>query len=110
MVAALVPLVHDLAVELHPQAAHQRLTPLFLAHLGAVGPKPLDVVDMAAMHAAALEELAPVQRRVRVADLDEPTRKLQQRPTVVAEPPVDPADLVVLAVGVVVAALSAVAL
>ena len=56
---------------------------------------------------AILEKLAPVQVGMSFAELDQPARELQQLDAALVQLPIEPADLVVLAVGVVVAVLGA---
>src|SRR5689334_9165490 len=107
MFPALIPFVHELAVEQHAQAAYARLAPLLVAHLVAVRAIPLDIKDLAALDTAALEKLAAVQGGVVVANLDQPARPFEQLALGLAAPPVDPAQLVILAVAVVVAVLGA---
>ena len=79
--------------------------PLLLGHLLAVGAVPGEVADVRAVDAAALEELAPVQDRVRLAIRDQPPREVEQLLLALVEVPVVPRHLIVLAVGVVVAVL-----
>src|SRR5205807_826792 len=91
--------------------------PLFGSHLAAIGPQPGDVALGVAVHralrrgagidAAVLEEFAAVKVGVLATQLYQFTRALEQRFGVVIELPVDPTDLVVLGVGVVVAGLRA---
>ena len=65
------------------------------------------VGDVGAVDRAALEELRPAEGGVGSADAHEAAREVEQRPLFGAEPPVEPRQLVVLAVRVVVAALRA---
>ena len=70
----------------------------------AVGPEPRDVGRVRAER-LAVEEVAAPEHRMRAPEGDQPLREREQRAVLVL--PVEPRDLVVLAVGVVVAALRA---
>src|SRR4030095_15568508 len=76
-------------------------------HLAAIGREPGDVLDRAFANALPLKEAAAVQDRWTAAHLDDVFRKAEQILLLGRPLPVEPADLVVLAVGVVVTALSA---
>src|SRR5690606_4230761 len=72
-----------------------------------VGPKPRDVLELRAPQAATLEEVAAPEDGVRLTQACQSAGELEQVPVAPTELPVHPADLVVLAVGVVVAPLRA---
>ena len=101
-----VDLVGRLAVEQHPYGAVLRVAPVLLGHLVAVGADPSHILLVARLGLAA-EEVAPAQNGVRPDDRDELGGEVTERLAPLVDVPVDPADLVVLAVGVVVAELRA---
>ena len=102
---ALVHFLDRAARQLHPERAHESRLPRRIVHLTAVGREPCDVLRAA--NAPAVEIFAPAQRRLRAAETHQLADELEQRAPVGVEVPVDPGDLVVLAVRVVVAALRA---
>ena len=99
--AAFVDLFDRAARQQHAEAADEVGVPRLVGHLAAVGREPRDV--LAAADAAALEILPTAQRRLRQAEVHQLARELEERCWSSVEVPVDPGDLVVLAVRVVVA-------
>src|SRR5205823_5052840 len=67
--------------------------------------EPGQILDIRAGQEQALEVAAPAQHRVVAAKRDHSTRELQQRALLLVQVPVEPAELVVLTVPVVVAVL-----
>ena len=105
---ALVRLGHDLgAVQERPDRRCVTALPVLARHRAAVGPEPPDVGSARVLLLEPRQERRPPEDRVRSPQLDEPLREGMKRSGPVVEVPVEPADLVVLAVGVVVAALGA---
>ena len=70
-------------------------------HLGPVELEPRQVLDIRTGR-KTLEEAPPMQHRMLLAEGDQPARELEQVTLLVVQIPIEPADLVVLAVGVVV--------
>ncbi len=103
--AAFVHVVQAVAVQEDPHALRLGVVPVLVAQFCPVEAQPHDVAHVLAADGAATEELAAVQRRVGFAQPDDLLRERQQ--VLVEVRPVVPADLVVLAVGVVVPALRA---
>ncbi|MNG22992.1 hypothetical protein D3C84_1075440 [compost metagenome] len=79
--------------------------PLFHTHFLATRLQPTDVLDAQAFVILAGEETISPQQWVAVAQLDEVADKLLQLAALFTHIPVYPADLAVLAVGIVAAAL-----
>src|SRR5207247_7141702 len=79
--------------------------PGFVGHLAAVGRQPHQILDAA--DAAALKVLSPPKNRLREPKPDEPPDEFEQVVVLVEETPVDPGQLVILAVRVVVPTLAA---
>src|SRR5262249_8155965 len=102
--ATLVALVGRPAVEQHAEHVAVRLVPVGGRHLRAVGPEPRDVLD-ALRHRRAAEEATTAGDRGGAPERADLARELEQLAPRAVEAPVDPARLVVLAVGVVVARL-----
>jgi hypothetical protein len=105
--APLVALIHDVAVQQQADAADQAVRPLLVVHLQAIRAVPLDVLDLVAPDGPSLEEGAAMEDRVLLAQRDQPLGEAEQLALVPIEIPVEPADRVILAVGVVVPALGA---
>src|SRR5690606_8553912 len=91
------------------ERARRGAVPGLLGHERARGLEPRDVAQLAlpAVARVAREEATTAQRGLGAAQGDEATRELEQAPPGLVELPVDPRDLVVLAVAVVVAMLGA---
>src|SRR4029078_6690329 len=87
------------------ERAGEALLPVLVRHLKAVGAEPGDVARLGAVHGPGPEPHAAAEDRVLAAQTDESDRPVQE--ILVHRSPVVPGDLVVLAVGVVVAALGA---
>ena len=92
-----------LAVEEHADGSCIAVLPVVVRHRLTVRPEPGEVLDVADL--AALEPSAPAERRVVAAERGDAPRPLEQ--ILVDGAPVEPRDLVVLAVRVVVPLLRA---
>src|SRR5882762_2149136 len=93
-----------LAVEKDAEGFGEALSPVAFGHLGAVGLEPADV-GLGPADGAALEPAAAPERGVRASQTDEAAGELLK--ALIGVLPIEPGDLVVLAVRVVVAALRA---
>src|SRR5207248_4834733 len=79
---------------------------IVLGHFVATGIEPHHVFDLASANAPALEEFGTPKNRMLVPELNQPPDKLGEcLLLLVSFLPIKPADLVVLAIGVVVAVL-----
>ncbi|GAC1642552.1 MAG: hypothetical protein NVS4B8_11830 [Herpetosiphon sp.] len=67
---ACIPLVHNDTVQQHAEAAYRPTLPFVIRHFLAIGAIPLEVAYLEAMNAAALEEVAPMEYRVLLTELD----------------------------------------
>src|SRR5581483_1403243 len=92
-----------LAVEEHADDLGEGVAPVVVGHLLAVGAEPADVGEATAPDGPPLEEPAAAEHRVLAPQSNEPAGELEEAPVGVV--PVVPGELVVLAVGVVVALL-----
>ena len=95
------------AIHQHAQAAALAVFPLLGSHLVAIRRQPGDVLHTDVFVVVAHQEAPTPQDRVRQAQLDQALDELEQGLAVIVQVPVDPADFAVLAIGVVVAVLSA---
>ena len=96
-----------LAVEEDAEDVGGGLLPVALGHAPAVGAEPPDVGQARALALAPGQELAAAEDRVGLAQLDQALGELEVLALALAQPPLEPGDLVVLAPGVVVAVLGA---
>ena len=99
--------VHGVAADHHAEAERKAGVPVFLGHLGAIDVEPHDILHAGAADAPALEKFRPAEDRVLAPELDQPRGKLAQLLLPLRELPVEPGDLVILAVGIVIAVLRA---
>ncbi len=106
-VARLVGVVDAAPREEDHQAVRPRARPVVGRGLLAVGAEPEHVAQLGPVDRPAPEEIRAVQGRVLAAEAEQLARELPQRVPLAIEVPVDPADLVVLTVRVVVPALRA---
>src|SRR5206468_2445765 len=86
-------------------AAGERFAPFIIRHFVPVWSQPGNVFDRGTSNRAALKKTAPVETRMSSADCDQALHILDQVAIILLEPPVNPAQLVVLAIRVVVATL-----
>src|SRR5687767_1573624 len=94
-------------VEQHAEAAHVRVLPVLLAHLVAGGVDPGHVLDAELLIVVPGHKARTPEDRVALAKPDQLLDEADQALCAVVVHPAQPGDLVVLAVGVVVAALAA---
>src|SRR6266498_4492599 len=100
--SALVHVVHRFPAEAEGEDAQRGLPPLGLCHLATVGAVPRQILHVGRAQGPPLEKLAPVKFGVRAPELDQLAGEVEEAPGPIVESPVEPARLVVLAVGVVI--------
>ena len=105
--AALVNLGDGVTHEHHAEGTHGGRVPPGVGHFLARRVEPQNVGGRSPAGGMTPEEGAPAQHRMRSSQMDELPYKGQQRLLLGGQVPVEPADLVVLAVGVVVATMGA---
>src|SRR5271166_6482343 len=101
--------VHEpgLAAEPHRERLRLRVSPVRFRHLCTVRAQPDDVLDLGAGDGLAEEEPVAVENNMCAPKQDELADEGEQRRSFVTHAlPVEPADFVILAVGVAVAALA----
>src|SRR6266478_1995667 len=96
---------HRVAVDERAERLCVSHAPIARDHLGAVGPEPFEIFQLTGFRGTAAEPSPAPENRMLAPDLDQPPRELDQRRVRVL--PIDPRNWIVLAVGVVVAALCA---
>src|SRR5262245_53840470 len=101
----LVDLVDQIAGKTDAEPAVVASRPLRVGHLLAVAVDPADVAALGLADAFPLEPVAAVEDGLRAPELGEQADEIEEFAVGVAELPVEPGDLAVLAVGVVVPAL-----
>ena len=104
--ATLIHLIDSAAGECDPEAACEILVPLFVRHFSAVRAMPNDIFDFRAFDLSPLEEFASPEHRVLLVQRNQLPNEAQRVEVQVFRSPIDPADFVVLAIGIVVPALS----
>ncbi len=105
--ARVVELLDRIPRQAQPEAAREAVLPLLLRHLLAVGAEPREILDLRALDPAALEEPAAMEHRLLGAQADQLADEVDLAQPRARDRPRVPGDLVVLAIGVVVAALRA---
>src|SRR5262249_26756775 len=100
--AALVDVTDQIARETHAQTLDEARVPGLVRHLLALGPEPADILDVGAADRAALKELAPLEDGLLLPDTDRCADEVEEALRSLVELPVEPAELVVLAIRVVV--------
>ena len=100
--------VGRVVAELHAEGAAQAVAPVAVGHLAAFGREPVDVLEPVARHGRRRTgNRGGGRRRSACASRSAPARSARSSGSPLRRAQFEPADLVVLAVGVVVAALRA---
>src|SRR5262245_52012569 len=94
-----------IATEKHADTANEWRSPFFVAHLAAARIEPHHIANLGAAYPAALKKFRPAKDGMRVAKRKQLSRKLQKPILLFAARPIEPADLVILAISIVVAVL-----
>src|SRR6266542_931320 len=97
--------IDRIATQQHSNTANKRRRPFFLAHLGAAGIKPHHISNLRSAYPATAEKFWAAKYRVRLAKPNQPSRELQKLVLLFVACPIEPADLVVLAISIVIALL-----
>src|SRR5205814_5727940 len=90
----------------HPKAACIPGIPGLFGHLLAGRLKPQDILDALAMNGPVLEELAALKHRLAAPQLGQRAHEFAPRLLLLRELPVEPGELVILAIGIVIALLT----
>src|SRR5438093_1127030 len=103
--AALIVFFESRPGEKNTETARVLLLPLLVSHLAAVGREPENVFNACAANGSSLKETAAPKRWVILAQRDYPPREIEQVSVCRRQLPVDPTDLVILAISIVVTVL-----
>jgi len=103
--ALVVGFVGRLPVDQHAEGAGRRVFPVRFRQLLAVGAQPGEIFHAAMVDYLAAEKRAASQHRILLPDREHAPDEIEQALPALVQVPVDPGDLVILAVGVVVALL-----
>ena len=103
--APLVQVANQITGQPHPKTAHIAGIPGLLGHLLARGIEPGDILDARAMNGAVLEELAALEDRLGAPEMDDGAHKVAKGLLLLGQLPMQPGEVVVLAIGIVVALL-----
>src|SRR3954462_8279133 len=90
------------AAEKHSQTAHKRRSPFRIAHLVTTGIEPHHVLYLGAANSSALQKLRSAKDRMILTQFDQPPGEFDQSVLFFIPLPVEPADVIVLAIRVVV--------
>src|SRR5207247_10254022 len=94
-----------IAAQQHAETAHERRCPFCLGHLVTAGSKPHHITNVGAGNAATFQKLRAPKNWMLFSQLDQFSRELKKVILLIVTMPVEPADLVILAISVVVAVL-----
>src|SRR6266702_3840157 len=97
--------IHRVAAQQHAKTANERRCPFFLAHLAAARIEPHHIPDFRTSNPPALEKLWTAEDRMVLPELNQLLRELNKLILFFIALPIEPTDLVVLAVCIVVAVL-----
>src|SRR6476659_8716949 len=93
--------IDRVAAQEHPETADKGRIPLLVAHLIAAWIEPHHVANLRTADPPTLEKFRPSKNRMLAPKLDEAPGEFEERFLFVVMFPVEPADLVILAIGVV---------
>ena len=91
----------------HAETTHERRAPFFIAHFIAAGIEPHHILDLGPTYPPTPEKFRPPKDRMLAPKADQFFRELEERVLLFIALPIEPADLVVLAISVVVSLLRA---
>ena len=94
-------------IDEHSKTLHDRICPIHMLHLRAIGVDPSDILDPQFRILDSGEEEVAAQHRIFVAQCTEFFHEGDQRKCLLVMFPVDPTDGIVLGIGIVVAVLCA---
>src|SRR5262245_35551199 len=104
-VAASIDFIDRISCQADSQSSCEPCLPIFVSHLMAVGAKPHQVFDVRPPELAPLEEIAPTEHRMLMKKTNDKLAELQKFSFRLIEMPIEPRNLVVLTVCIVIAVL-----
>src|SRR5262245_62092602 len=103
---ALVYFADEVTGKPYPKAARIPGIPRLFSHLLPRGLEPRDVLNALAMNGPALEEFAALKHRLGTLEMGQRAHEFMPRLLLASELPVEPGQLVILAIGIIVALLT----
>jgi hypothetical protein len=103
----LVHIPDEIAGKPHPKAAGISGMPRVFRHVLARGVKPWDILDPLAINRTAQEKLAALKDRLGAPDLQHGAHKVAEGLLLIGQRPMEPRELIILAIRIIVAALRA---
>src|SRR5207248_1579565 len=97
--------IHRITAQKHAETTNERRRQFFFAHSPPSRIKQHHIPDFRTPIPPPLEKFRPTKARLLFPNLNHPPRKLKQLILFLVPLPIEPTDLIVLAVGVIVAAL-----
>ena len=97
--------IHDVLgvpAQKHSETTHKRRRPFFIAHFFAAGIEPHDVLYLGTADPPAPEKFRPPENRMVASEANQVFGEFEQLILFFIALPIEPADLVVLTVGVVI--------
>src|SRR5437762_3392480 len=94
-----------IAAQQHAETAHERGCPFFFSHLVTAGSEPHHIPNLGARNAAILQQLRPQKYRMLFSQFNQFSRELKKLILLVVTTPVEPTNLVVLAISIVISAV-----
>src|SRR5690242_20161941 len=104
-IAEMVFLFDAVSCQSYAEATDIPLFPILFGHLLAVRTEPGEVLDVRAVYTAALKELPASKDRMSRPEHDQSAGEGEKRLLSIREVPIEPADIIVLTVGVVISLL-----
>src|SRR5205085_9746223 len=104
--AAFIHFIHCFTRKQNSQTASELLVPLDICDLTALRTEPDNVLNFSSPDFSSLEKIAAAKQGMMLAQRDQPLNESQKLAVDAFRCPVQPADFIVLAVGVVIAQLS----
>src|ERR1700746_395685 len=94
--------IAGVAAQQYAKTTYEGRRPFFLAHFVPAGIEPHHIPNLRAANPAALEEFRPAKHGMLFAELNQSPRKFQKLILFLIAAPIEPTNLVILAISVVV--------
>jgi hypothetical protein len=103
----LVHIPDEITGKPHPKAAGISSIPRVFRHVPAGGVKPRDILDPLTINRTAQEKLAALKDRLGAPDLQHAAHKVAEGLLLIGQRPMEPRELIILAIRIIVALLRA---
>src|SRR3954451_20063278 len=97
--------IAGIATQQHPNATNKSRGPFFVAHLAPARIEPHHVANLRTSYSPTLKKLRPTKHRMCMTKTDQLSRELQKLILLFVARPIEPTDLVVLTIRIVIAVL-----